>query len=114
MDRGAIADTHPHIHASTLTHTYTHTHTHAPEQGDQERAKNLPVSTFMDRATTLIPKCQVGFLDYIVTPLFEAWNGFMNEDGSFEGMANLVKNREYWKSAPENYELASVLVQEEP
>ena len=68
-----------------------------PKQGDQEKGKGLPVSMFMDRTNTVIPKCQVGFIDYIVTPLYEVWDQYMNEDGSYEAFSNLAKNREYWK-----------------
>ncbi|KAJ3045646.1 High affinity cAMP-specific and IBMX-insensitive 3',5'-cyclic phosphodiesterase 8A [Rhizophlyctis rosea] len=66
-------------------------------QGDQEKDRGLPVSMFMDRTNTVIPKCQVGFIDYIVTPLYEVWDSYINEDGSYEAFANLARNREMWK-----------------
>lgn len=72
-------------------------------QGDQERSKGLPVSMFMDRETTVIAKCQVGFIDYIVLPLFEVWDSYMNEgfiilikDDVFPALENLIINKEYW------------------
>ncbi|KAJ3055057.1 High affinity cAMP-specific 3',5'-cyclic phosphodiesterase 7A [Rhizophlyctis rosea] len=71
------------------------------QQGDQEKEKGLPVSMFMDRTNTVIPKCQVGFIDYIVTPLYEVWDQYLNEDGSYEAFSNLAKNREYWKRQQE-------------
>ena len=67
------------------------------KQGDDERLRGLPVSMFMDRETTVVSKCQVGFIDYIVLPLFEAWDMYMNEDGRFPALENLKNNREYWK-----------------
>ena len=41
-------------------------------QGDKERAAGIPVSMFMDRATTNIPKMQISFGDAVVRPLMEA------------------------------------------
>lgn len=41
-------------------------------QGDVEKSQNLPMSMFYDRDSTNIPKCQVGFIDVLVLPLFKA------------------------------------------
>jgi hypothetical protein len=41
-------------------------------QGDLEKQNNLAVSMFMDRSTTNISKCQLGFIDILVFPLFDA------------------------------------------
>ena len=67
------------------------------KQGDEERKLGLPISMFMDRQTTVISKCQVGFIDYIVIPLYEVWDQFMNDKGLFPAMDNLKTNRDYWK-----------------
>ncbi|KAJ3195451.1 High affinity cAMP-specific 3',5'-cyclic phosphodiesterase 7A [Irineochytrium annulatum] len=66
-------------------------------QGDEEMKNKIPVSMFMDRHNTVIPKCQVGFIDYIVNPLYEVWDAFVNEEHNFPALQNLSKNREYWK-----------------
>ncbi|KAJ3337594.1 High affinity cAMP-specific 3',5'-cyclic phosphodiesterase 7A [Gonapodya sp. JEL0774] len=70
-------------------------------QGDEERKRGIPVSMFMDRATTQIPKCQIGFIDFIVSPLYEVWDSFIdarNEDEvEFVALENLKSNKEYWK-----------------
>lgn len=42
-------------------------------QGDLERALGLPVSKFMDRHDPNVAKCQIGFIDFLVMPLFELW-----------------------------------------
>ncbi|KAJ3124430.1 High affinity cAMP-specific 3',5'-cyclic phosphodiesterase 7A [Physocladia obscura] len=42
-------------------------------QGDEEQRRGLNVSMFMNRGATDIPKCQIGFIDFIVYPLFEYW-----------------------------------------
>ena len=45
-------------------------------QTDEEKAKNLPiVMPMFDRPTCNIPKSQIGFVDYIVNDMFEAWDG---------------------------------------
>ena len=41
-------------------------------QGDLEKEKGLPISTFCDRATTNINKAMVGFISFIVGPTFDA------------------------------------------
>jgi len=39
-------------------------------QGDQERSLQLPVSKFFDRHEPNLPKCQLGFMNFIVSPLY--------------------------------------------
>ena len=45
-------------------------------QGDEERKLGLPISMFCDRTTPTIEKCQVGFINFIVGPLFSAWTEY--------------------------------------
>ena len=40
------------------------------EQGDKEREMGLTISDYMDRNSPKVAKCQVGFLMFIVKPLF--------------------------------------------
>ena len=44
------------------------------EQGDMEKANGLPISKFFDRETPNVPRCQLGFIDFIVKPLMETMN----------------------------------------
>lgn len=45
-------------------------------QTDEEKAKDLPVVMPMfDRATCSIPRSQIGFIDYIIIDMMEAWAG---------------------------------------
>lgn len=64
-------------------------------QGDEERRQQLPISAFMDRAKPAEAKCQLGFIDFIVGPLFEVWVNFLPQ------MTNLLvlveQNRAMWK-----------------
>ena len=41
-------------------------------QGDQERSRGFNISMFMDRYTTNIAQSQVGFIDFIMKPSYEA------------------------------------------
>jgi len=64
-------------------------------QGDEERRQLLPISAFMDRTKPSEAKCQLGFIDFIVGPLFEVWVNFLPE------MTNCLvlveQNRAMWK-----------------
>lgn len=64
-------------------------------QGDEERRQQLPISAFMDRTKPAEAKCQLGFIDFIVGPLFEVWVNFLPQ------MTNLLvlveQNRAMWK-----------------
>merc|ERR1712146_50591 len=63
------------------------------QQGEDEKEKDLPVSNFMDRESTNIAKCQLGFINVLVTPLFAAMNEFMPLD---KCMQYLKMNKEFW------------------
>ncbi|KAJ2948294.1 hypothetical protein O0L34_g7531 [Tuta absoluta] len=48
-------------------------------QTDEEKAKDLPVVMPMfDRATCSIPRSQIGFIDYIIIDMMEAWSAFID------------------------------------
>lgn len=64
---------------------------------------------FMDRTNTNIPKCQIGFIDYVVTPLYEVWDQYVNEDDKFDGLECLKTNREYWKKQ-QDQELKGIFI----
>ncbi|KAJ3386740.1 High affinity cAMP-specific 3',5'-cyclic phosphodiesterase 7A [Lobulomyces angularis] len=65
-------------------------------QGDREREKGVPISMFYDRNNPDVPKCQIGFIDYIVYPIFETWQMFMEEDVKVH-IENVMMNKGYWK-----------------
>ncbi|KAI8835578.1 phosphodiesterase 4D [Chytriomyces cf. hyalinus JEL632] len=65
-------------------------------QGDEELKRGVQVSMFMNRTTTDVPKCQIGFIDFIVLPLFEVWSAFMQEDVQTQ-MQNIAVNKHFWK-----------------
>jgi len=40
------------------------------QQGEKEKEKGLPVSPMMDKATTNIPNMQMGFIEFVVSPIY--------------------------------------------
>ncbi|KAG8189630.1 hypothetical protein JTE90_009561 [Oedothorax gibbosus] len=64
-------------------------------QTDEERSKSLPiVMPAFDRTKCSIPKSQIGFIDYFVNDMFDAWDAFCDVP---ELMENIKTNYEYWK-----------------
>jgi hypothetical protein len=78
-------------------------------QGDMEKAAGVAVSMFMDRDTTNIAKCQLGFIDILVFPLFDALTIMLPE--TTRCVEALESNKEFWKCRVEEMqeELASGL-----
>eukprot|EP00742_Colponemidia_sp_Colp-10_P001946 GILJ01002079.1.p1 GENE.GILJ01002079.1~~GILJ01002079.1.p1 ORF type:complete len:683 (-),score=124.47 GILJ01002079.1:144-2192(-) len=72
-------------------------------QGDQEKRLNLPVSMFMDRDTASINKCQVGFMDVIVQPLFVAFHSFLPDIDPF--INNIASNKMHFQALLEQENL---------
>eukprot|EP00727_Mastigamoeba_balamuthi_P010566 m51a1_g6131 putative 3 -cyclic-nucleotide phosphodiesterase (899) ;mRNA; f:228805-231846 len=71
-------------------------------QGDRERQQGLPVSPFMDRATTDVAKCQTAFIQFVVQPMAELV-AKVNPRVADTLVANLRANALRWK----DYTLAS-------
>ncbi|KAJ3416598.1 hypothetical protein HDV05_000880 [Chytridiales sp. JEL 0842] len=68
------------------------------KQGDRERKLGMPVSKFMDRTDTNIPKCQIGFIDILVIPLFETFSQCVQTEFTQLCLSNITRNRAYWES----------------
>jgi hypothetical protein len=62
-------------------------------QGDMEKSLKIPVSPFMDRDNMNIPSSQIGFIDFVIVPLFEAFDKYCEIPQVLE---HLRKNREHW------------------
>lgn len=68
-------------------------------QTDEEKSMGLPVvMPKFDRQTCSIPKSQIGFVDYIVHDMFEAWNAFIDMP---ELLANMTQNYNKWREFEE-------------
>ncbi|XP_035226454.1 high affinity cAMP-specific and IBMX-insensitive 3',5'-cyclic phosphodiesterase 8B-like isoform X2 [Stegodyphus dumicola] len=64
-------------------------------QTDEEKSKGLPiVMPAFDRAKCSIPKSQMGFIDYFVNDMFDAWDAFCDVPELIE---HIKVNYEYWK-----------------
>ncbi|KAI1727438.1 3'5'-cyclic nucleotide phosphodiesterase domain-containing protein [Ditylenchus destructor] len=64
-------------------------------QGDKEKELGLEVSPMCDRGNVTIEKSQVGFIDYIVHPLFETWAELVYPDAQHI-LDQLEDNREWY------------------
>lgn len=71
-------------------------------QGDQEKELQLPVSAFMDRDNCSLMKQQLGFIDYIVGPLFELWAQVADETRE-DCLETLGSNRKFWEEQGESF-----------
>jgi len=63
-------------------------------QGDREKSHGIPVSMFMDRMTTNVGTCQVGFIDALVAPLYGSLELLL--PNLRDAMNNLHKTRAFW------------------
>ncbi|XP_064096683.1 uncharacterized protein LOC135208437 isoform X5 [Macrobrachium nipponense] len=66
-------------------------------QGDYERQLNLPVTSSCDRYITSVAKIQTGFIRYVVSPLFSAWNCWLGTGLSSSMVNNLNTNLTRWE-----------------
>ncbi|RMX66110.1 hypothetical protein DD238_001154 [Peronospora effusa] len=71
-------------------------------QGDMEKQLGLPVSPFMDRDIIVLKKMQVGFADFIVSPLFSVWAQILVNVNTGAYRA-LLSNREFWSSVSDDF-----------
>ncbi|XP_029106625.1 cAMP-specific 3',5'-cyclic phosphodiesterase 4C-like isoform X3 [Scleropages formosus] len=66
-------------------------------QGDKERERGMEISAMCDRHTASVEKSQVGFIDYIVHPLWETWGDLVHPDAQ-EMLDTLEDNRDWYHS----------------
>ncbi|XP_066516399.1 3',5'-cyclic-AMP phosphodiesterase 4C-like isoform X2 [Hoplias malabaricus] len=67
-------------------------------QGDRERERGMEISAMCDKHTASVEKSQVGFIDYIVHPLWETWGDLVHPDAQ-EILDTLQENRDWYQSA---------------
>ncbi|XP_074116676.1 3',5'-cyclic-AMP phosphodiesterase 4A isoform X3 [Sminthopsis crassicaudata] len=67
-------------------------------QGDKERERGMEISPMCDKHTASVEKSQVGFIDYIVHPLWETWADLVHPDAQ-EILDTLEDNRDWYHSA---------------
>ncbi|XP_035235297.1 cAMP-specific 3',5'-cyclic phosphodiesterase 4D-like isoform X2 [Anguilla anguilla] len=66
-------------------------------QGDRERDRGMEISPMCDRHNASVEKSQVGFIDYIVHPLWETWGDLVHPDAQ-DMLDTLEENREWYQS----------------
>lgn len=66
-------------------------------QGDKECEAGLDISPMCDRSNATIEKSQVGFISYIVHPLWETWAELVYPDAQ-DILVTLENNRNYYES----------------
>ncbi|XP_043940504.1 cAMP-specific 3',5'-cyclic phosphodiesterase 4A isoform X4 [Protopterus annectens] len=65
-------------------------------QGDKERERGMEISPMCDKHTASVEKSQVGFIDYIVHPLWETWSDLVHPDAQ-EILDTLEDNRDWYQ-----------------
>lgn len=78
------------------------------EQGDTERRLGLPMSAFMNRESTQLWKSQIGFIDFLVYPLFESFMRHWEERPETERliMSQIQSNRSQWQTLSDENNIA--------
>ncbi|XP_045146926.1 high affinity cAMP-specific 3',5'-cyclic phosphodiesterase 7A [Echinops telfairi] len=66
-------------------------------QGDTEKKYCLTVSPFCDRQSESIANIQIGFMTYLVEPLFTEWARFSDSKLSQTMLGHLGRNKAGWK-----------------
>uniref|UniRef100_UPI00398F5079 3',5'-cyclic-AMP phosphodiesterase 4C-like isoform X2 n=1 Tax=Pristiophorus japonicus TaxID=55135 RepID=UPI00398F5079 len=67
------------------------------QQGDRERDIGIEISPMCDKHTASVEKSQVGFIDFIVHPLWETWADLVYPDAKVI-LDNLEDNRDWFHS----------------
>ncbi|XP_030629150.1 cAMP-specific 3',5'-cyclic phosphodiesterase 4B isoform X1 [Chanos chanos] len=67
------------------------------QQGDRERERGMEISPMCDKHTASVEKSQVGFIDYIVHPLWETWADLVHPDAQ-DILDTLEENRNWYHS----------------
>ena len=70
------------------------------QQGDKEREKGLNISPNCDRHKVNKNQSQIGFIDYIVRPIWETWADLVHPD--VQQMLDLIEENRMWHEADSN------------
>ncbi|CAL1534446.1 unnamed protein product, partial [Lymnaea stagnalis] len=66
--------------------------------GDTERALNVAVTPLCDRLGNTVANIQHGFMQFVVNPLFKAWDRFNGTELSAKMLQHLAHNQAQWKA----------------
>ena len=67
------------------------------QQGDRERKMNMDISPMCDRFNAAIEKTQVGFIEFVVRPVWETLADLVNPDAQ-EILETLEVNKQYYQA----------------
>ena len=67
------------------------------QQGDRERKMDMDISPMCDRNNAAIEKTQVGFIDFVVRPVWETWADLVNPDAQHI-LETLENNKQYYQA----------------
>lgn len=67
-------------------------------QGDDERKADLTISPFMNRRQADLPRSQVGFMNFLVMPMYEEFMKYIDPENVLPCMSNLKNNLNHWKN----------------
>lgn len=65
------------------------------EQGDEEKALGLPVSPMCDRTAPDVAKSQLGFIDFVISPMHELWKNITPSHSDMY-LECIARNRQHW------------------
>ena len=63
--------------------------------GELERERGLAISMFSDKTQPKLAKCQMGFINFIVMPMFTQWGAFIPELGELS-IHHITSNLAIW------------------
>ena len=67
------------------------------QQGDRERKMDMDISPMCDRNNAAIEKTQIGFIDFVVRPVWETWADLVNP-GAQQILETLENNKQYYQA----------------
>lgn len=70
-------------------------------QGDKEKELGLAISPMMNREKPNLEKSQIGFIDYVISPLYRLWASVVGKEAGV-CLENIDKNRAYWAKSFES------------
>ena len=68
------------------------------EEGDKERELGLEIGMLNDRHKVVVPKSQVGFINFVTLPLWKAWASYVSPGVDTIQLKRLGENLEKWQA----------------
>lgn len=68
------------------------------EEGDKERSLGLEIGMLNDRHKVVVPKSQVGFINFVTLPLWKAWASYVSPGADTIQLKRLRENLERWST----------------